>query len=203
MPGPKKANREQKRQQKAAELLHAAERLIAGGMSISELTVDNLRTEAGMARSTFYVYFEDKIDLINVLMEQLLQETLKPVKHWWEIADHGSQKELANILLEAGNALMENRIAYQWVEETSMHDEDIKQSHLDYSNAMIRLAQKSVLKAQKEKAIRKDVTPEMVESLHWMVNKMLVTQAIANTPKTLPKYCASLASIMWRTLYEN
>ncbi|BFM14590.1 TetR/AcrR family transcriptional regulator [Maricurvus nonylphenolicus] len=203
MTNPRQANREKKRKQKAFELLGAAERLVKLGTSISAITVDMLRQEAGMARSTFYVYFEDKIDLISTLMEHIFEETLDPVTRWWNVTEHRTQKELIEVLLEAGKVLQQNQVAYQMIEESALYDDHLKASIDKVNRSTIQLAQKAVKKEQKGGSIRTDVTPEMVEDLHWMTNRVLTYKVISQSSSNLSRHCTSLASIMWRTLYDD
>jgi AcrR family transcriptional regulator len=47
-----------------ARILEATERLLAGGASFTELGVQRLAQEAGVARSTFYLHFSDKTALL-------------------------------------------------------------------------------------------------------------------------------------------
>ena len=48
-------------------LLDATERLMRDGASFTELSVDRLSTEAGISRASFYIYFEDKGQLLRRL----------------------------------------------------------------------------------------------------------------------------------------
>jgi AcrR family transcriptional regulator len=203
MTNPRQANREKKRRQKAFELLGAAERLVKAGTPISALTVDNLRSEAGMARSTFYVYFEDKIDLITTLMEYVFEETLNPIDRWWNKTEHGTQTELIDVLLEAGKVLQQNQVSYQLIEESALYDDHLKSSIDDINRSTIKLAQRAVKKGQKEGYIRADVTPEMVEDLHWMVNKVLTYKIMSQSTHNLSPHCKSLANVIWRALYTD
>lgn len=47
-----------------ARIVAATERLLAGGASFTELGVQRIAAEAGVARSTFYLHFRDKTELI-------------------------------------------------------------------------------------------------------------------------------------------
>ncbi|RKR89665.1 TetR family transcriptional regulator [Micromonospora pisi] len=47
-----------------AQILAATERLLAGGASFTELGVQRIAAEAGVARSTFYTHFRDKSELL-------------------------------------------------------------------------------------------------------------------------------------------
>ncbi|HEY5854151.1 MAG TPA: helix-turn-helix domain-containing protein, partial [Aldersonia sp.] len=52
-------------------MLAATERLMESGTSFTELSVDRLASEAGISRPTFYVYFEDKGDVLRRLAERI------------------------------------------------------------------------------------------------------------------------------------
>ncbi|NMO57713.1 TetR/AcrR family transcriptional regulator [Actinoplanes sp. TBRC 11911] len=54
-----------------AAVLAAAERLLAGGASFTELGIGQIAAEAGIARPTFYLYFADKTQLMLRLVETL------------------------------------------------------------------------------------------------------------------------------------
>src|SRR6185437_15242345 len=47
-----------------AEILAATQRLLINGANFTELGVQQICTEAGVARSTFYSHFRDKVDLL-------------------------------------------------------------------------------------------------------------------------------------------
>jgi AcrR family transcriptional regulator len=54
-----------------AKVLEATERLLAGGASFTELGVQRLAAEAGIARSTFYMHFRSKTELLMRLIDTL------------------------------------------------------------------------------------------------------------------------------------
>ena len=54
-----------------AKILETTERLLADGASFTELSMQRLATEAGVARSTFYLHFRDKTALLLRLIENL------------------------------------------------------------------------------------------------------------------------------------
>lgn len=54
-----------------AQILAATERLLAAGESFTELGVQRLAAEAGVARSTFYLHFRDKTELLLKLTATL------------------------------------------------------------------------------------------------------------------------------------
>ncbi|NMO52096.1 TetR/AcrR family transcriptional regulator [Actinoplanes sp. TBRC 11911] len=54
------------------KIVEAAERLLRNGESFTELGVQRLAAEAGIARSTFYLHFRDKSELLLRLVKSLV-----------------------------------------------------------------------------------------------------------------------------------
>src|ERR1700710_2177587 len=84
--GNRHEGRQQRREQMERRLLEATERLMRDGASFTELSVDRLATEAGMSRANFYVYFEDKGDLLRRLAGQVFGELADSAELWWGVA---------------------------------------------------------------------------------------------------------------------
>ena len=80
------ANRQERREQIERQLLDATDRLMADGTSFTELSVDRLATEAGISRAGFYIYFEDKGDLLRRLARQVFGDLTEDAAQWWTVA---------------------------------------------------------------------------------------------------------------------
>lgn len=65
-----------------AEILAATQRLLADGANFTELGVRQICTEAGVARSTFYSHFRDKIDLIMRMATTFITPTFDLTSAW-------------------------------------------------------------------------------------------------------------------------
>ncbi|MEV4756805.1 TetR/AcrR family transcriptional regulator [Micromonospora sp. NPDC049559] len=55
-----------------AKIIEATERLLAGGARFTELGVQRLAAEAGVGRSTFYLHFRDKTEVLLRLIDTLV-----------------------------------------------------------------------------------------------------------------------------------
>ena len=71
----------------------AVERLLTDS-TFAELSVEDIITEAGMARSTFYVYFADKRAMLDALTADLLEGALGVVSVWWDLPPEATYDEL-------------------------------------------------------------------------------------------------------------
>jgi AcrR family transcriptional regulator len=62
---PARSGRARRRDQVRARILEIVERRLREGEAFSEISVGRIVAEAGISRTTFYVYFEDKTDLLR------------------------------------------------------------------------------------------------------------------------------------------
>lgn len=74
-----------------AKLLAAVESLHDRGLAYGDMSVESLISQAGVTRSTFYSYFEDKDALLRDLASTVLDQLLKP---WFAIEPQGSKNDL-------------------------------------------------------------------------------------------------------------
>jgi AcrR family transcriptional regulator len=80
------ARRQERRGEIERRLLDATERLMGEGASFTELSVDRLATEAGMSRASFYIYFEDKGQLLRRLASRVFGDLADGAQRWWGVA---------------------------------------------------------------------------------------------------------------------
>ena len=77
--------RDARRDDARARLLAVVERLLADGESYTEISIERMVAEAGMARSTFYVYFADKGDLLRAWFAEITDELRVTAASWWQL----------------------------------------------------------------------------------------------------------------------
>lgn len=65
-----------------ADILAATHRLLANGANFTDLGVQQISAEAGVARSSFYVHFRDKTDLLVRLATRLMAPTFDATSSW-------------------------------------------------------------------------------------------------------------------------
>ncbi len=63
-------------------MVEAVERLLDGGASFTELSVQAIAEEAGIARSTFYVHFADKTQLLITLAQEATADIVAEGERW-------------------------------------------------------------------------------------------------------------------------
>jgi AcrR family transcriptional regulator len=87
-------SRAQRREQVLDELLVLIERMLEGGEPFSDISVERLASTAGMSRTRFYLYFEDKSDLLLAWFTRTRDELTRSAR-WWDEDPPASATELA------------------------------------------------------------------------------------------------------------
>jgi AcrR family transcriptional regulator len=73
----------QRREEVEEQVLKAVEKLMAEGSSYTELPVQRIAEEAGIARSTFYVHFPDKAQLLIRMADIATRDLFAAAEGWW------------------------------------------------------------------------------------------------------------------------
>jgi len=77
----------------AHRVLPAVERLL-GHATYAEISVEEIAEEAGISRSSFYNYFEDKGDLLRVLTAEVMGAIIDATRQWWMLPPDAGKDDL-------------------------------------------------------------------------------------------------------------
>ncbi|HWF53004.1 MAG TPA: TetR/AcrR family transcriptional regulator [Solirubrobacteraceae bacterium] len=97
-------NRAKRRDEVRDRLLDVVQQLLAAGESYAEISVERLVSEAKLSRSTFYVYFEDKGDLLRAWFTQVIEELEDAAAGWWALDGAATYDDLRAALAEIVHA---------------------------------------------------------------------------------------------------
>jgi AcrR family transcriptional regulator len=184
-----------------ARLLEASERLLASGTPFIELSVEQLCSEAGVARSSFYVHFRDKADLIARLTEALMDELSAAASAWWRPG--AERHEVLAATRRLVGIYAEHGALFAALTETAAFDAElraIQQASLD--RHMRPLA--DLVEAGQSSGLVRDVpTTETVTALALMVEGSCFRMARGAGPAALDRLAEALTSIVWHALYRD
>ena len=198
----KRLTREQAKQKKATALLEAVEELYVEGQKFSEVSVEVLCEQAGISRATFYIYFQDKADLIAVLAEQLFNELERLADDWWGVTEVSSFQGLCSTIHSILEAYASHAPAYKLMEGTRGYDPVVSALYTEFTSKAVDNIQAALKRAQKEGYARKDATAEMATCLHWMIERICSIQAQGMDKRETTRYAEAISQIIWRSLYE-
>ena len=185
----------------AARLLEASERLLAGGIPFIELSVEQLCSEAGVARSSFYVHFRDKADLIARLTETLMDDLSAAASAWWQPGASRDEVEAATRRLVGIYA--EHGALFAALTETAAFDAElraIQQASLDRHTRPLA----DLIEAGQSSGLVRDLpTIETVTALALMVEGSCFRMARGADAAALDRLAEALTSIVWHALYRD
>ena len=105
-------------------LIEATERLLAAGTPYIELSVEQLCSEAGVARSTFYVHFRDKGELVMRVAERMLAQLSEAAEAWW--APRSDREELLAATRRLVDVYATHRAVMVALSETAVYDPELR-----------------------------------------------------------------------------
>lgn len=184
-----------------ARLLEASERLLAGGIPFIELSVEQLCSEAGVARSSFYVHFRDKADLIARLTEALMDELADAASAWWR-PGAGRDEVLAATRRLVG-IYAEHGALFAALTETAAFDAELRAIQQASLDRHMRPLAELVGSGQSSGLVRDLPTAETVTALALMVEGSCFRMARGAEPAALDRLAEALTSIVWHALYRD
>jgi len=131
----------------AAEILAATQRLLNRGAAFTEIGIQEICTEAGVARSTFYSNFRDKTDLLVRLASDVMSSTFGLTTAW---NPRTAAEGLADTFLQVIKFYREHAAVRRALAEVATYDATVRDlwnqelgRFADWTIALIRAEQQA------------------------------------------------------------
>jgi AcrR family transcriptional regulator len=186
-------------------LLVAVETLLAEGESFTEVSVERLVGEAQISRSTFYVYFEDKGDLLQALTTDVMSEVIDAARAWWELPPEADRADVEAAMRGIVAAYRGHTTLMAAVVEASSYDARVRARFGELMVLSRRELAAHIADGQRRGFVRADVDPEPVAGwLTWMAERGLYQLVrFAGDEASVERLSRALAAIVWNTLYDG
>jgi len=196
------AKRQERREQIERQLLDATERLMADGASFTELSVDRLATEAGISRASFYIYFQDKGDLLRRLAGQVFADLADAGERWWSV---GHRRDPADVLAAMTGIVASYRRHQPLLvalNEMAGYDPQVGATYREILVAIAARVTAVIEAGQDDGAIRRELSAATAaSSLTWMTERTC-QQNLPGRPRSYDaEMAATLTQIVWGALY--
>ena len=192
---------ERRRAATQLDLINATKRLLEGGASIQELTIEGICREAGVVRTTFYLHFNEKTDLIKALAQEQVE--------WIEEAGRrtASDPELTRGTVEASideivNRWVSNQAVLAAIIDLAEHDPELERT---WQAAIQEVGVVAAGVFDEHWKLHPEWAPQnpaaVAEVLSWMIERSC--HKIARDPDRRDEVAASLAEVIWRVLHPQ
>lgn len=183
-------------------LQDAVERLLADS-SFMELSVERIVGEAEISRSTFYVYYEDKGDLLHALTQGVVRDGIRASGTWFGRPAAGGKDELRDALKRLFDHYRAHSHLVAAVVEASTYDQRLREGYESEVGDAVRSVAEHLRAGQEQGTVRADLAPDPVASwVVWMMERGLHQLVSGAKGKEVTRLLDSLTEILWNTLYE-
>jgi AcrR family transcriptional regulator len=174
---------------------------MAQGLSFTELSVDRLATEAGISRATFYIYFEDKRQLLMELTRQVTAELAEAAALWFDVADQRDVDTARRSVRRIVAVYREHQAVLTAMFELASYDPVVTEAHAALVHAVAAQANAALDRAVAAGAVGLPHSWETSCALAWMIERTC-HQMVRNSPPENDEAIAdALTEIVWRTWY--
>jgi AcrR family transcriptional regulator len=194
-------SRAQRRDRARGEVLAILRGLLERGQAFSEISVERLASEAGISRTTFYVYFEDKTDVLRAWYAEMTEELVAAAQHWWELGPDATRDDLRAALRRIVAAYRPHTALLTATHEAAGYDpgvRDLVESAMEIYIAGLR---RHIRAGQRAGFIDPELPAAQTAFwLQWMAERGL-HRAVAAPEPELERLIDAYAAILWNALY--
>ena len=185
-------------------VLAAVERLLVRGARFTELSVQRIADEAGVARSTFYLCFQDKVDVLLRLTSTMKSDLYEMGERWRPDEPGGGLDGLTDLFLRRLVYYRERAPIMAAINEVTAYDEAFREVSVE---SIRRFAKRiaALLKAERrEGRLASDVDPVIAgQVLAWSGEQVIARQVSIGDPANDAKVARELAKAQWFGTYRR
>jgi AcrR family transcriptional regulator len=197
-----KSNRGQRRDEARARLLRVVEDMLDEGESFTELSVERLVQAAGMSRSTFYVYFEDKGDLLHAWFSEINEDMVAAAAPWWAIDGDSTRADVHEVLERIVRTYRPHTTLMAATYDAAAYDESIRRLVAKTMNANIASLRRHIAAGQKAGFVDAELPAAQTAAwLTWMAERGLHQLVRSAGDAELENLIDAYTAIVWNTLY--
>ncbi|MGW0040021.1 TetR/AcrR family transcriptional regulator [Gordonia sp. NPDC003376] len=195
--------RERQRAATVRRATDAAEGLLNDGVAFSELSVEQVISRAGIARSTFYSHFDDLGHLLRALGEDVVTDIIGAARLWMGLDDAPTREQLRDALEAVISTYRRREKLLAALAEASTTDPVVREEFHQLFAAGLAEVAKHIRHGQDSGTIRAEVDPEPTAGwLVWMIERGLYQQIRVAKPRMVGRHVDALTDIIWQTLYN-
>ena len=183
-----------------AQVTTAVERLLADGHGFTTLGVQRIADEAGIARSTFYLYFPDKSALLVQVTESATAELFASAQDW--LADgFADLAALEHTLLEVIGQLRAHAEVYAALVEVAGYDEEVAAFWRARVAGFSDVLRARIEEGQRAGTIAAALDPAITaEWIAWGTERLIAQHTAIHPASEDARLARGLATATWATL---
>lgn len=196
------SSRAQRRDDIRMKLLGAVEQMLAEGESFTELSVERLVAQAGVARSTFYVYFEDKGELLRAWLEDITESLDDSARDWWNLDAKADRDDLRKALAAIVLTYRPHTNLMAAAFDAAAYDPAVREAAMALMTHNAAGLRKHIKAGQRDGFVDPALpAAEVAQWLTWMAERGLHQLVRGANDATVDALIEAYTAIVWNTLY--
>ncbi len=196
------SSRSERRDEARRRLLDVVEKLLDEGESYTELSVERLVQAAGMSRSTFYVYFEDKGDLLRAWFHEITEEIVDSAKGWWQLDGSSTREDLRTVLDHVVRTYRPHTTLMAATYDAAAYDTSVRELVEGMMSSNMAGLRKHIRTGQKGGWVDASLpAAETAAWLTWMAERGFHQLVRGASDAQFETLLESYVAVVWNTLY--
>jgi AcrR family transcriptional regulator len=196
------SSRARRREDIRDRLLAVVERLLEEGESYTEISVERLVSAARLSRSTFYVYFQDKGELLTAWFSEIEAEVESAARDWWALGPESDRDALRAALGKVVKTYRPHTTLMAAMYDAAAYDQAVRElveAMMDWNIAGLR---KHIRAGQRDGFIDPELPAYQTAAwLTWMAERGLHQLVRGAGDAELERLIDAYTGIVWNTLY--
>jgi AcrR family transcriptional regulator len=195
-------SRPERRSMLSRHFVGIVESLVENGATYADLSVESIITAGGISRSTFYVYFADKGDLLVAMAQDVIGDLVATGSSWWDLPANATEADLHKALRVPIDMYRRHRTILGTVVETAAYDARVREQQRSLIDQVVASLTTYIAKAQKAGTADPALDPERTARwLIWMIERGLYQLVGGADGEEVERELDALTDIIWRVLY--
>jgi AcrR family transcriptional regulator len=182
--------------------VRVVEELVENGIRYADLSVEAIITAGGISRSTFYVYFDDKGDLLVAMAQDVIGDLLADGASWWELPVGATREDLRKALRVPIDTYRKHRTILGTIAETAAYDPRAQEQQQNLIDQVVTALTTYIGDAQRAGVADDHLDPaRTAQWLIWMIERGLYQLVGTADDEEVERQLDSLVEIVWRVVY--
>jgi AcrR family transcriptional regulator len=178
------------------------EQLVENGATYADLSVEAIITAGGISRSTFYVYFADKGDLLVAMAQDVIGDLVATGSSWWDLPVDAGRVDLHRALRVPIDTYRRHRTILGTVAETAAYDPRVREQQQSLIEQVVAALTRYIVDAQRAGAADPELDAgRTARWLIWMIERGLYQTVGAADGDEVERQLDALTDIIWRVVY--
>jgi TetR/AcrR family transcriptional regulator, ethionamide resistance regulator len=183
-----------------ALLRDALRALMADGTTFGALSVERIVAQAGLARSTFYLNFDDKAAMLRTLSAHSLERLYVGARAWIRKGADVTREDIAAGMRQIIDEYMEDEIVIRAVAEASVYEPSVRDAYFGGVEGFAGALERMIRTGVKAGRMREVSPRQTAAALAWMTERTISRVPPNATATQRAATADALADVVWRTL---